>query len=246
MKSTIIIFRPAGHRQSAGKSASSFAPGRGEALGPGELLGFALGGDPAFEEHASARLVLLDCFPFALIADGRHALGFAVEGRAIDHPGRRQFVPAHQTRPLEWGLSPGPNRRRSTSDIGPPAAAAALGEWDWRPAGGKPKEQSNAGLVAVAATAVPAPAAAAAAAATGPRPIFPRLGLVDRQRPAAQLRAVEGLDGGVAAVRHFDKPEPAGSPGFAVGHDLGLLHGAVRPNAASRSAAEASNDRLPT
>src|SRR5262249_11850849 len=74
---------------------------------------------------------------------------------------------------------------------------------------------------ATGATAA-APAVTAAAAAAAPA-VFPGLGLVDGQRPALKLGAVEGVDGllGLGVIIHFDEPEAARTAGLAVGDDLG-------------------------
>src|SRR5579862_4898218 len=69
------------------------------------------------------------------------------------------------------------------------------------------------------------PAAAAAAVATAAAAL---LGLVDPQRPSAQVLAIEVLDGarGIRA-RHLDEPEATRPAGVAVGDEAYGLDGAV-------------------
>src|SRR5690349_2497388 len=84
------------------------------------------------------------------------------------------------------------------------------------------------GLASAATTARPAAAEATAAATevagaafrTGPR-------LVDRDRAATELRAVELLDRllGVIVVRHRDERKTAWAAGHAIAHDGDALHG---------------------
>src|SRR5207247_8178031 len=81
-------------------------------------------------------------------------------------------------------------------------------------------------ITAAAAAAVAAPAAAAGAAA-GARPLLAGLGLVDLQGAALDLGAVQGGDGGVAALAHLDEAEAARAAGVAVGRHLGAGHRAV-------------------
>src|SRR5262245_16456189 len=72
---------------------------------------------------------------------------------------------------------------------------------------------------ATVSTAAAVPATAAAARLAG-------LGLVDRQRTALEVEAVERLDGGVGflVVRHFDESEPPRAVGLAVHDDLRAGH----------------------
>src|SRR5438552_2424145 len=94
-----------------------------------------------------------------------------------------------------------------------------------------------AGLIApaaeAAAIAAAAPAAAVAASAAGAAPaaaaVFARLGLVDRQGPAAGVLAVEGRDRclSLLVASHLDEPEPFGTAGVPVHDHLGRLHGPV-------------------
>src|SRR5438105_4434259 len=97
-------------------------------------------------------------------------------------------------------------------------------------------------LIAAAATAA-RPAAATPVAAAGPAaaatiaaptaaaaPVFPWLGLVDCQRPAFDLLAVERLDGrlGFRVAAHFDEAESFGPAGVTIHDHLGRLHSAMR------------------
>jgi hypothetical protein len=85
---------------------------------------------------------------------------------------------------------------------------------------------------AVSATTPTAVSAATTATATptttAATPLGAGLGFVDGQGPAAQVGAVEGVDGGIAPVRHFDETEAAGAAGLTVHDDLRRGHGAVR------------------
>src|SRR5262249_37796896 len=86
--------------------------------------------------------------------------------------------------------------------------------------------------VATAATAAATAAAVAAtatAAATAAAAVLARPGLVDRQRPALVVRAVEGVDGALRprVVIHSHEPEPARPAGLPVGNHLGPGHRAV-------------------
>src|SRR6185295_8475049 len=66
-----------------------------------------------------------------------------------------------------------------------------------------------------------------AAAGAGARAIFTRAGLVDGERAAAELGAVEVVNRRVATLGHLDEAEAARAAGVAVGDDLGAGHGAV-------------------
>src|SRR5262245_24468146 len=82
---------------------------------------------------------------------------------------------------------------------------------------------------ATAAAAVEAAVAArpaAAEAAAGARALLARLGLVDRQRAALELGAVQVGDRLVGALAHLDEAEAAGAAGLAVVDDLGPGDGA--------------------
>src|SRR5262249_4825149 len=82
-------------------------------------------------------------------------------------------------------------------------------------------------LVPAAPAAVATTEPAAGAGALGARTLLARAGLVHRQRPAGELRAVERCDRLVRPVVHLDEREPAAAPGFAIGDDLRAQHGAV-------------------
>src|SRR6185503_17162487 len=73
------------------------------------------------------------------------------------------------------------------------------------------------------------PAASAAATATAAAAARPLLGLIDGQRPAAELATVQLVDGllGVLLAAHLDEREAAGPAGLAVHHHLGLGDGAA-------------------
>src|SRR5262245_11724100 len=71
---------------------------------------------------------------------------------------------------------------------------------------------------------LPAPAGVAALAALAAevaRPVLAGLGLVDRQRAALELGAVEVGNRLVRPVRHFDEGKAARAAGLPVLHDLG-------------------------
>src|SRR5262249_52110149 len=76
-----------------------------------------------------------------------------------------------------------------------------------------------------------APAVAAlravAAVAAGARAVLARLGLVDRQRPALELGAVEGADRLLAALGHLHTAHAARAARLAVHPHLGPGHGPV-------------------
>src|SRR5262249_31089515 len=78
---------------------------------------------------------------------------------------------------------------------------------------------------AATTTATPATETTTTAAAAA-RPL---LGLVDRQRPAAELAAVQLVNGllGLLVAAHLDEREAAGPAGLAVRHHLGIRDGAV-------------------
>src|SRR5207244_8113299 len=78
--------------------------------------------------------------------------------------------------------------------------------------------------VSPAATTSVATATAAATAA-----IFPRSGLVDRQRAALVILAVQGIDGllGLGVIVHFHKAKAPGAAGLPIGDHLGSSHVAV-------------------
>src|SRR5262249_7597663 len=78
----------------------------------------------------------------------------------------------------------------------------------------------------VAPTAVAA-APTATTAATVTRPLVAGTCLVDGERSAAVLSAVEGRDGLIAALGHLDETEAARTAGLAVRDDLRAGHGAV-------------------
>src|SRR5262245_36242964 len=89
------------------------------------------------------------------------------------------------------------------------------------------------GTAAAAATvaAAPTPAApAAATAATATTAVLTRPGLVDGQRAALVVRAVECFDGalGLAIVGHLDEAEATRPAGFPVGDDLCARDRAIR------------------
>src|SRR4051794_36327135 len=59
---------------------------------------------------------------------------------------------------------------------------------------------------------------------------FTRLGLIDCERTAVELFAVESLHSGFGsgAVRHLDETETTGLAGIAIGNDIHLVHRPIR------------------
>ena len=70
--------------------------GRGYSFGARKLLCLSFGSDAGFEENATARLAQLERFPFFLVANRCHTLGFSVERGPIHYPRRRLSRTAHQ------------------------------------------------------------------------------------------------------------------------------------------------------
>src|SRR3954451_15363629 len=75
-----------------------------------------------------------------------------------------------------------------------------------------PKRQTPAGPGCRSLSRGSLPGAAPAGARAG----LPRLGLVDLQSAALEVRPVQGGDGGVAALAHLDEAEAAAAAGVAV------------------------------
>jgi hypothetical protein len=82
---------------------------------------------------------------------------------------------------------------------------------------------ATATAISTTATAAAVTATAAATAATTAAETFLRSRFVDRQRAAAELLAVERIDGcfGFAVGRHFNKAKPFALAGLAIADDLG-------------------------
>src|SRR5262249_45523913 len=94
-----------------------------------------------------------------------------------------------------------------------------------QPAGG------DAAVLRLVAPAAPSVTAAPAGAAAPTAPVFPGLGLVDRQPAAVHLLVAEPLDGrlGLLVAAHLDEAEALGAAGVPVHDDLGRLHRAELP-----------------
>jgi len=73
-------------------------------------------------------------------------------------------------------------------------------------------------------TCLPTPVFCLAAAAG-----FPRFGLVDRQRSAVEVAAIEGVYGllTLSVIRHFDKGEASGLSRVAICYDIHTVYRAV-------------------
>src|SRR5947207_1353584 len=102
-----------------------------------------------------------------------------------------------------------------------PPARVSRHPGDWAAPGGQAAAARCGGQVLLSRAAPPGlpPLPPRASWST---PFFPLAGLIDRQRPSPQRRAVEpgnrGL--GLRAVRHLDKAKAAGAPSVAIGRIL--------------------------
>ena len=83
--------------------------------------------------------------------------------------------------------------------------------------------------VATAAAATTTVAAAATTTATSVGALFTRAGLVDGQRAAIHVFAIEGFDRGIgfANIRHRDEGKTLRPAGEFVHNDAGLINGAI-------------------